>query len=162
MRIVVVDASNQSIYDNLMQSYEGEFSVITRKSPGPDGKFSLDTALGGDTLGYLLYVNELPAGLAALKCDGTDSFEICEFYVVPAWRRCAIGTQFAHALWVKHPGAWTIKQIAGAANAIQFWRSAIQRFVGGACVEDGFSDPYWGEVTRQRFCVEPGQVAVTS
>jgi predicted acetyltransferase len=141
------------VYLNLIQSYEGEFSAATGKKPDADGLFALDTLIGGHVTGILLYEEQAPAGLAAIARKGEGRYEVCEFYIVPCFRKRRLGTRFAHAIWQRYPGRWEIKQIAGAEYATIFWRRAIGDFAGGGFREDVFDDPYWGTVTRQRFTV---------
>ena len=45
MKITQVTSATQSVYLNLMQGYEAEFSAITRKLPDENGVFALDTHL---------------------------------------------------------------------------------------------------------------------
>lgn len=152
MDILEVNDSNLVIYLNLCQSYEGEFSAITLKKPDEHGRFALDTAIGGAVRGYLLYQEGLPVGFAAVKVQAADeSFEVCEFYVVPSCRKQQLGKRFAHALFRRHQGDWEIKQISGAADATAFWRRVIADFTGGVFREDVYQDGYWGQVVRQRF-----------
>jgi hypothetical protein len=88
MNLVNVDGGNLSVYLNLCQIYEGEFSDLTGKKPDEAGLFPLDTQIGGNTLGYLLYEENAPIGLAAVTAKaGGENFEICEFYIVPSVRR---------------------------------------------------------------------------
>ncbi len=114
MHILPVTETNLHIYHNLVQCYEAEFSPITGKKPDASGRFALDTEIGDNVVGYLLYIGETPAGLAAIARKEEDHFEMCEFYVVPYFRKNAIGMQFAHAIWSTCPGEWEIKQIQGA------------------------------------------------
>ena len=152
MEIVRVDAGNLAVYLNLCQSYEGEFSAITGKKPDARGLFALDTPIGGDVLGYLLYQAAVPVGLAAVRIKAAlASFEVCEFYVVPSCRRRDLGKNFAQALFRRHAGAWEVKQISGADQATAFWRRVIDDFTGGAYQEDRYQDAYWGQVVRQQF-----------
>lgn len=153
MRIVEVDAGSLAIYLNLVQAYEAEFSSLTGKKPGSDGRFALDTHLGGNVRGYLLYLGETPAGLAAIESNGGEH-EVREFYVVPLFRGKLTGSRFAHMLWRRFPGAWEIKQIAGASKATAFWRRTVGEFTRGSFEEDHHDDPTWGRVVRQRFTVE--------
>lgn len=152
MKIVEVDAGNLAIYLNLVQAYEAEFSPLTGKKPGSDGRFALDTHLGGNVHGYLLYLGESPAGLAAIESNGA-AHEVREFYVVPLFRGKLTGSRFAQALWRRFPGQWEIKQIAGASKATEFWRRAVGEFTRGGFEEDRHDDPMWGRVVRQRFTV---------
>jgi len=45
MELVEVTEVNKSVYLNLAQSYEGEFSAITGKKPDENGLFELDTEI---------------------------------------------------------------------------------------------------------------------
>lgn len=150
MKVLEVDAGNLAIYLNLVQAYEAEFSPLTGKTPGSDGRFALDTHLGGNIRGFLLYLGESPAGLAAIESNGAEH-EVREFYVVPLFRGKLTGSRFAQALWQRFPGHWEIKQIAGATKATEFWRRAVGEFTAGSFAEDHHDDPLWGRVVRQRF-----------
>ncbi|MDD2779946.1 hypothetical protein [Sulfuricurvum sp.] len=146
-----VTETNSHIYHNLVQCYEAEFSPITGKRPNPSGIFELDTHLGNDTIGFLLYIDDIPAGIAAIRCKECHSYEMCEFYVLPCFRKNSIGMQFAHTIWENHPGDWEIKQLHGAEYATKFWRKTIERFNNTAYTEESYNDQYWGVVTRQQF-----------
>lgn len=153
MNIVPISDHNLSIYHNLAQCYEAEFSPLTGKKPDRSGRFELDTQITENVLGYLLYIDETPAGLAAIKCEATCHFEVCEFYIVPYFRNKATGMDFAHTIWKRHSGTWEIKQISGADYATAFWRKAIARYDNTPFQEERYNDPYWGNVTRQTFTI---------
>lgn len=149
MDIINVDAKNLAIYLNLAQSYEGEFSSITKKKPNEQGLFALDVIIGGDIEGFLLYIDSLPAGFAAIKIESDKCYEVCEFYIAPYYRHKSLGTKFAHSLWQMYRGTWQVKQISGAEYATLFWRKAISSFTQNGFSESKYDDPYWGTVTRQ-------------
>ncbi|KZK90257.1 hypothetical protein PsW64_00120 [Pseudovibrio sp. W64] len=151
MIIKTVDRATAHIYDNLCQAYEAEFSPLTHKHPNADGLFAKDTLLEGNITGYLALNDDIPAGLAAIKRQDHHDFEVCEFYVVPVFRRHKLGQRFAAALFDQMPGHWQIKQIEGADQAIAFWRSVISTYTSGQFLEENYTDPYWGAVTRQTF-----------
>ncbi|ESP91653.1 GNAT family N-acetyltransferase [Pseudoalteromonas luteoviolacea] len=152
MELVAVNDLNQAVYYNLAQAYEAEFSKLTEKVPRQDGMFELDTDIAQEQVSaFVCYVSGVPAGIAAIYMHSDKDMEIAEFYIVPVFRKAKLGTQFAHALWAMYPGSWTIKQIAGAGYATEFWRSAILKLPGLDLIEDEYVDPYWGKVTRQRF-----------
>ena len=151
IKITPIDAANQHIYNNLIQCYECEFSSITQKKPGHDGLFALDTRIGGNVFGFIGFIDETPAALAAIKMHDSQKYEVCEFFVVPFFRRRGIGYLFAESIWNRFPGFWEVKQIEGADYAVSFWRSVLSRFTGNCFEEDVFVDSYWGRVTRQRF-----------
>ncbi|MDC0610302.1 GNAT family N-acetyltransferase [Vibrio sp.] len=151
MQIVPVNQSNQHIYLNLAQAYEAEFSKIMHKAPDTNGIFSLDTELGGQVQGFLLYVNDTPAGHAAIEFGEDTHFEVCDFYVAPFFRRNGYARYFIKTLFAQLGGSWTIKQVAGAEHAVSFWRSVLNDYTNSHYTEDQFHDEKWGVVTRQRF-----------
>jgi predicted acetyltransferase len=153
MKITPATETNTHIYHNLIQCYEAEFSHITGKKPNASGLFELDTHLGDDTLGFLLEIDNTPAGIAAIRCKEAHAYEVCEFYVVSRFRKNGIGMKFAHAIWKSYPGEWEIKQIQGAEYATAFWRKTIKCFIETEYSEECYDDPYWGIVTRQTFTV---------
>ncbi len=153
MNIVRVDEKNMTVYLNLAQAYEGEFSGITGKKPDGSGLFALDTPLWDGVAGYLLMIDETPAGLAAVAVKPGNRFEVSEFYIVPSFRKQSWGMRFVQGLWRMLPGQWEVKQISGAEHASVFWRRVIGDFTQGVFVEDRYNDPYWGLVVRQQFAV---------
>lgn len=76
---------------------------------------------------------------------------MCDFYVVPYFRKNKVGKGFISALFNMLGGRWEIKQVAGAEQAIRFWRDVINDYTSGDFVEDNYDDEQWGMVTRQRF-----------
>ncbi len=151
IKLSLLDSSNLHIYNNLIQCYECEFSSITKKKPDQDGLFGVDTHIGGNVLGFIGFVDNTPASFAAIKMHASHKYEICEFCVVPFFRRHGIGTLFAESILKKFPGFWEIKQIEGADYAVSFWRSVLFDLTDNCFEEDVFMDSYWGRVTRQRF-----------
>lgn len=151
LNIVPVDASNREIFDRLIQCYECEFSVITEKQPGADGTFPLDTLLDDGHEGFLAFHGAIPVGFNVIALKGKGHYEVCEFFVIPVFRKLRFGYHLAAAIFDRYRGEWEVKQIAGADHAKAFWRRAIDRYTTGAYREDIYSDPYWGTVTRQRF-----------
>jgi len=120
MELVEVNEVNKSVYLNLAQSYEGEFSSITGKRPDEHGLFELDTEIENNVMGFILYVEEAPAGIIAIADKGNNQYEICEFYIVPYFRNKSWGKKFSHAVWNMFPGKWEIKQISGASTLRYF------------------------------------------
>lgn len=154
MKIIPVTKNNHTVYLNLAQCYEAEFSRLTHKKPDAKGLFELDTQLGEKVMGMILMIDECPAAIAAIAVTGKKHYEVSEFYVVPSFRHHSIGMKFAHRLWTMFPGEWEIKQISGAEYASVFWRKTITTFNNTPYQEERYDDPYWGIVTRQRFRAE--------
>ncbi|GGK22042.1 MULTISPECIES: GNAT family N-acetyltransferase [Aliivibrio] len=159
MKIVKVDSSNQHVYMNLAQAYEAEFSKIMQKKPGDNGVFPLDTELGGKVSGYLLYVDGVPAGHTAIANEANKHFEVCDFYVVPFFRKNQVGKSFISTLFKQLGGSWEMKQVEGADHAVKFWRDVVGTYTTENNIKQGYQedtldDPQWGIVTRQRFSHE--------
>lgn len=136
-------------YMNLAQAYEAEFSLLTGKLPGKDGVYSLDTPLDEVHIGYLAFEGDNPIAFANIY-QSENTYEICEFYVVPAARKRKLGSKFIASIWKSHPGSWEVKQIQGADYAVNFWRSALDS-MGIPYSESEYEDKYWGKVNRQVF-----------
>lgn len=151
LKVISVSKINLPIYNNLAQCYEAEFSPLTQKKPNAEGLFELDTQLGETITGFILDIDDIPAGIAAISQKENNGYEMCEFYVVPYFRRSTIGMQFAHMIWSMYPGQWEIKQIEGAEYATAFWRRVIEQFNTTPYTEEQVNDLYWGNVTRQKF-----------
>lgn len=151
MEIIKVDSSNQHVYMNLAQAYEAEFSKIMQKKPDGNGLFPLDTQIEGNVSGYLLYMDGVPAGHTAIANETPTSYEVCDFYVVPYFRKNKIGKRFMTNIFKSLEGSWEIKQVAGAEHAVKFWRDVLHDYTSGNYVEDSYEDEKWGVVTRQRF-----------
>ncbi|WP_025819843.1 hypothetical protein [Shewanella marina] len=121
------------------------------KQPNQDGLFTLDTELGGDVTGYLLLVDDVPAGFTAITEQPKACFEVCDFYIVPYFRKNKLGRDFITVLFADLGGSWQIKQVAGAEHAVKFWREVIGDYTQQQYAEDTYQDPKWGRVTRQQF-----------
>ncbi|WP_108946614.1 GNAT family N-acetyltransferase [Shewanella halifaxensis] len=151
MNIVQVDSVNKHVYENLYQGYAAEFSKLIADKPDENGRFKIYPQLAGQVVGYLLYIDGVPAALTAIKEQSHAEYEICDFYVVPYFRKNKVGKRFITSLFKQLLGAWEIKQVAGADHAVSFWRDVVNDYTSGAYLEDKYQDEVWGLVTRQRF-----------
>ncbi|BBM66940.1 hypothetical protein VA249_35860 [Vibrio alfacsensis] len=151
MKIVKVDDSNAHVYANLYQGYAAEFSRIIDDKPDENGVFEIYPKLEGNVTGYLLYIDDVPAALTAIEDKSLKEYEICDFYVVPYFRKNKVGKRFITNLFEKLGGSWEIKQVAGADHAINFWREVVGDYTSNHFVEDKYEDKKWGLVTRQQF-----------
>lgn len=57
---------------------------------------------------------------------------MAEFFIARHYRRRGIGTQTAHEIWQRFPGAWQIRVMHGNDAARRFWVHAVTAFVGDA------------------------------
>ncbi|EGQ9055171.1 hypothetical protein J0676_22305 [Vibrio sp. Vb2880] len=151
MNIVKVNNTNAHVYANLYQAYGAEFSRIIDDKPDENGLFEIYPQLNGTVTGYLLYIDGLPAALTAIDEKLTKEFEICDFYVLPCFRKNKVGKHFIFSLFEQLGGSWEIKQVAGADHAISFWRDVVGDYTSENYIEDVYEDHKWGTVTRQCF-----------
>jgi|GEM_PF-3774500 hypothetical protein len=76
MDIIQVDSCNFSVY-LFMSELRRRVFCHYRKKPNENGLFELDSQIGGNVLGYLLYEKKSPIGLAAVKAkSGEQYFEV--------------------------------------------------------------------------------------
>ncbi|USD31075.1 hypothetical protein J8Z24_19115 [Pseudoalteromonas sp. SCSIO 43201] len=151
MNIVKVDTNNAQVYANLYQGYGAEFSPIIDDKPNENGLFEIYPQLTGSVTGYLLYLDGIPAALTAIDEKSPKAYEICDFYVLPCFRKNKVGKRFISSLFEQLGGSWEIKQVAGAEHATSFWRDVVGDYTSGNYIEDIYEDHKWGTVTRQCF-----------
>ena len=156
--ITEVSAGNKSIYYNLAQAYEAEFSSITQKNPDLQGLYPLDTRIEEDVRGFLIHSAEHTFGFAAAEVLQNGDRDLREFYIIPTMRRRKIGTLFASRVFLTCPGRWTVKQLRAAHYATKFWHRALSE-LGIIYEESVLKDDYWGEVVMQSFEVQRSDTA---
>lgn len=150
INFVVINQCNIEILENLSQAYEAEFSNLTNKIPDEFGRFEIDTLPRKPYIGYLLYVDNIPAGFCIVDIESKIK-DIAEFYIIPAFRKKNLGYQLAATVFCKHPGRWKVRQIKGAVEATLFWRRVIEKYTNNRYEEFILEDECWGEVTCQEF-----------
>jgi len=74
---------------------------------------------------YLILSDRQTAGFALVRRLDSASVEMAEFYIRPAWRRTGIGQQAARALFVQHPGGWSLSVGQDNPRGLAFWRAVI-------------------------------------
>ena len=57
-----------------------------------------------------------------------NAMQIAEFYILPEFRRDGAGLSFARALMERHPGPWTMRQMAVNTVAVAFWRGVAKPY----------------------------------
>lgn len=150
MVLQAVTPLNWGCFINLSQQYEAEFGRLTGKLPDKEGRYRI--TLPDETHDAYLALGEdgSPWGFAVI-CTGIDSYDMAEFYVIPALRKHRIGIQMAWQLFDLYPGSWQVRQIEGADDACRFWLSVISTYTGGAYSDGTEADAEWGQVRIQRF-----------
>lgn len=151
IRISEVKDDSDKLFDKLIQNYEAEFSIITKKEPNEFGVFELDTRIDESVRAFIAKDQRgLPLGFSMIRVQ-KNNFEVCEFYIIPVFRKNKVGERFAHELFNMFLGNWEVKQIDGASKATSFWRAVINSYTSNNYKEDIYNDTYWGPVIRQRF-----------
>jgi len=115
-----ITEANASIFDVLVQQYEEEFALVTRKKPEADGKYVLDSDWKVPNVGFYWKMDGEVVGFAIKATAGSFS-DITEFYIKPSHRGQGIGELFAFAIFDRYVGDWQVRQIEGADLARGFW-----------------------------------------
>ena len=70
-----------------------------------------------------------------------DVWDMAEMFVVRGQRRRGIGTEVAHQVWRRFPGAWEVRVMEANVAALPFWARAIAGFVGSEVAPSRFVRP---------------------
>jgi predicted acetyltransferase len=142
IKFIAATADQEPILANLLELYAYDFSEFVDVDLKADGKFSCFPGLSAywcepDRYPFLTRVDGNLAGLVLLKRGSEFSgreavWDMDEFFVVRRYRRRGIGTQMAHEVWRRFPGAWEIRVMEENAKACEFWDRAISQFTGEA------------------------------
>lgn len=68
----------------------------------------------------LSLLNDIPVGFALVRYLSKNYFSICEFFILRAFSRKGIATQFAHDISNLHPGQWHVAEIGANTPSQQF------------------------------------------
>lgn len=79
---------------------------------------------------YFINSNDQIAGFALLtgppySPKGVD-FAVQEFFILNAYRRKGVGQTAANLIFQRHPGKYSISQLAKNLPAVSFWRNVLQ------------------------------------
>jgi len=136
------------ILANLLELYAHDFSEFHAIDLGADGRFGYRHLplywREPDRHPFLIRVNGRLAGFVLVKrgseISGNETvWDIAEFFVIRGYRRRGIGSQVAHEVWRRLPGAWEVRVMQSNTSAYHFWARAISTFTAEAispvCVE---------------------------
>ena len=114
-------------------------------TPGPDGRFGYDKlplywsererrhafviTSGSRVAGFALVTRGSP------ESDDPTDYDMAEFFVLRAYRRCGVGREAATALWDQMIGRWVVRVSEANQAALPFWRGVIRAYTSGAFVE---------------------------
>jgi len=129
----------QPILANLLELYAHDFSDFHGIELGADGRFGYKSlSLYWSDPGrhpFLVRIDGKWAGFLLVKrgseVSGNENvWDMAEFFVVRGYRRRGVGTQIAHEVWKRFPGAWEVRVMPANVSALVFWAHAIARFTG--------------------------------
>lgn len=146
----LINELNSHIFDELVQDYEDEFSLISGKKKNQDGKYSIDVDWRIPNIGYYWKENSKIVGFSIVEYID-DYSEIVDFYVIPDYRKKMVGKNMAFAVFNKHPGSWRVRQILGSELATKFWRRVIGEYTNENYTELQIENPPWGLSVCQKF-----------
>lgn len=139
--LVPATRAQQPILANLLELYAHDFSEFHDVVLGAEGRFGYRNLplywSEEHRHPFLVRVAGNWAGLVFVKrgsgLSGNEAvWDMAEFFILRAYRRRAVGTQIAHEVWGRFPGAWEVRVMESNAGAQQFWARAISKFTGGA------------------------------
>ena len=143
--LVPAMAEQAPIVANLLELYAHDFSQFHNLEIGEDGRFGYPSLAlywsDPDRHPFLIRMDDKLAGLALVKNGsgvldnlGNSSdgpvWDMAEFFILRGFRRRGIGTQAAHEVWRRFPGAWEVRVMKTNVSARLFWAEAISKFVG--------------------------------
>ncbi len=147
---VTSDKSELNIITNLLQAYEAEYSIFTRKKPNSEGMFPIDVSLN-EVSGYLIRDHKTPIGFA-LKGMKNDKHDIAYFYIIPTYRRTGAGMNLAKFLIEKYKGPWQARQIEGYNLGRNFALGILKKLPNiQNLTEEHIDDKIWGKISIQYF-----------
>jgi predicted acetyltransferase len=150
--LVVAPVEQRPLFARLMQLYAYDFSEVTGDDLGDDGLYrapSIDrywqepwwrpflVRAGGACAGFVVVSSR------SRLVEGLDRWDMAEFFVLRRFRRGGVGTRAATLAFDAFRGPWEVRQMARAAAATAFWRSAIGRYTGGSFREVAWDDARW-------------------
>ena len=137
IEIIPALLKQQPILANLLELYAHDFSEFHGIVLGEDGRFGYKSLpLYWSEPGrhpFLVRIDGKLAGFALVKRGSEISnrehvWDMAEFFVVRRYRRHGFGTQIAHDVWKRFPGAWEVRVMQSNVSALRFWGHAISIF----------------------------------
>src|SRR5882672_3536388 len=135
IEVIPAAAEQEPILANLLELYAHDFSEFLDLELGADGRFGYKRlALYWSEPGrqpFLVRIDGKLAGLVLVKngsdvSGNTTVWDMAEFFVIRGYRRRGIGTQIAHEVWKRFPGAWEVRVMESNIPAYHFWAVPYQ------------------------------------
>ncbi len=140
--LAAANSCDAPLLSNLLELYVHDLSNIFSIKIGADGRFGYEKLplywSAPDThFAYLIRHEDEVAGFALVTrgspaTDDPDDFDVAEFFVLRAHRRCGVGRRAAFLLWDRRPGRWVVRVSEVNRGALRFWEEAIREYTRGA------------------------------
>ena len=141
--VTVVPAAPEArqILANMLELYAHDFSEFVGLTLGPDGRFGYPhLGLYWEEPGrhpFIITAGGHLAGFAFVRkgseiSGDAEVWDMAEFFVARGFRRLGVGKRAAHEVWSKFPGRWEVRVVDRNQKAREFWRRAIEEFLGRA------------------------------
>jgi predicted acetyltransferase len=149
IELLPVAREQQHVLANLLELYAHDFSELMDVPLGNDGRFGYPQLPlyweEPNRFPFLVRSGTL-AGFALVKrgseVSGDENvWDMAEMFVVRGQRRRGIGTEVAHQVWRRFPGAWEVRVMEANVAALPFWARAIAGFVGRVVAPSRFARP---------------------
>jgi predicted acetyltransferase len=132
IEVIAASPDQAPILANLLELYAHDFSEFLDLQIGEDGRFGYSSLplywTDPDRHPFLIRLDGQWAGLVLVKKDLV--WDMAEFFILRGCRRRGIGTQVAHDIWRRFPGAWEVRVLHENTAGQRFWPGAIAAFVG--------------------------------
>jgi len=149
IEIIPAVPAQAPILANLLELYIHDFSQLISLDLDADGRFGyphLDLYWKEpERHPFLIKVDGNWAGFV-LVCKGSrisadeNVWDMAEFFIVRGLRRRGFGLKAAHEIWRMFPGQWEVRVSKPNQTAMQFWKRAIEKFVGRSIDSTEFSN----------------------
>jgi predicted acetyltransferase len=139
VEIIPALPEQEPILGNMLELYAHDFSEFIDLKLGADGRFGYKHLplywKESNRYPFLITADGHFAGFVFVRrgseiSNDADVWDMAEFFIVRGLRRLRLGMTGAQAIWKKFPGEWEVRVIDRNQKAMEFWRRAINEFLG--------------------------------
>lgn len=141
VEVIAAPPEQEPVLANLFELYSHDFSEFVELRLGDDGRFGYERLHSyWEEPGrhpFIIKAGGRLAGFAFVRrgseiSHDADVWDVAEFFVVRGFRRLGVGTAAAREIWRMFPGRWEVRVSDRNRKAKEFWRRAIEEFLGDA------------------------------
>ena len=152
------EAQDEPVLRRLAELYAYDFSELTGKHIGADGRFLSDAQFHEyfpirDCHTFFILAEGELAGFAmvaehSMLTATPGIYDMVQFMVLRAHRQHGVGALAAHALFAQFAGPWEVRQMAENPAAQRFWRRVITAYTAGRFTEGWARHPEGDELVQ--------------